>query len=144
MPLIACKDCGEPMSTDAKKCPKCGAKPPYRWTLGRMVVAGFILLVVAIAVFSPSSPEDQAARAERMDSASAQVACERAVREQLKAPSTAEFSEQRYGKGEQPGRWLVAGAVDAQNSFGAKLRNQWQCAVDVAGDTTTVVHVQVK
>lgn len=28
MALVKCKDCGNEMSTDAKKCPKCGANPP--------------------------------------------------------------------------------------------------------------------
>jgi len=28
MALIACKECGKPISSDAKSCPGCGAKPP--------------------------------------------------------------------------------------------------------------------
>lgn len=55
------------------------------------------------------------------------AACEASVRGLLKAPATAQFS------GETAARvgtdaYDVAGDVDAQNSFGALLRQRWTCS----------------
>ena len=75
-----------------------------------------------------------------------------AVREKLKAPSTAKFSEPGWNKEAKVvpygyHQWLCSGWVDSQNSFGANLRATWGAYVfrsDVAvrvdyielGDTT--------
>lgn len=63
----------------------------------------------------------------------AQFACEGFIKDRLKAPSTAQFSGETF-TGSAP-RWTVTGAVDAQNSFGAALRNSWSCIVRIDGDT---------
>lgn len=44
MALVKCKDCGNEMSTDAKKCPKCGANPPT--STGKKIVYGIVSLFV--------------------------------------------------------------------------------------------------
>jgi uncharacterized paraquat-inducible protein A len=47
MALVACKECGENISSKAKKCPKCGIK------ISRMSVSKFILItIVAIILVS--------------------------------------------------------------------------------------------
>jgi hypothetical protein len=48
-----------------------------------------------------------------------------AVRNRLKAPAGADFSScsENTAKRQPDGTWAVGGYVDAQNSFGAKLRN---------------------
>jgi len=66
---------------------------------------------------------------------SARVAARRAVLQNLKAPSTADFpwlstSETHLGNGV----WVVKGEVDAQNSFGAKLRHQWHVRLKWEGN----------
>lgn len=58
--------------------------------------------------------------------------CERWVRDGLKAPSTAKFSEQWVAGA---GPWTVYGKVDAENSFGAMLRQSWTCEVVLDGAT---------
>lgn len=65
MALVNCKDCGTDVSTDAKTCPKCGArmKPKsnvWKWVLG-LPLGGFVLLMV-IGSFEMGSPEEQQAR----------------------------------------------------------------------------------
>ena len=57
--------------------------------------------------------------------------CEDLVTENLKAPSTAEFDSSASGFG----TWTVTGTVDAENSFGAMLRSEFQCTVVVSGDS---------
>lgn len=62
--------------------------------------------------------------------AAAWTACERFVSEQLKAPSTAKFSgfdTEISDRGD--GRYIVQGYVDAENSFGAMIRNDYVCDV---------------
>jgi hypothetical protein len=58
----------------------------------------------------------------------ASIYCEERLRTKLASPSTAEFNPShdlswgRFGDTIQ-----LAGWVDAQNAFGAKLRRNWQC-----------------
>jgi hypothetical protein len=61
----------------------------------------------------------------------ARIYCEDEIRDRLKAPSTAEF-ESSYS-GTDP--VVVQGTVDAENSFGAMVRNSFQCSVTFSGDT---------
>lgn len=68
------------------------------------------------------------------DRAGAVVACQNAVLDQLKAPSTAEFSSRSETTADRVGsRWDVAGWVDAQNSFGATVRTVWGCTATYNG-----------
>lgn len=52
MALVKCKECGEKVSTEAKACPKCGAKPPKKTSF----VFWGIVIIVLLAVFV--MPED--------------------------------------------------------------------------------------
>jgi hypothetical protein len=70
------------------------------------------------------------------------LAAEAAVRQQLKSPSTADFGSV-LGEYQDPDRQVVAldngsyavhGWVDAENSFGAKLRSTWVCNIKLVGD----------
>lgn len=67
--------------------------------------------------------------------------CKAAVSAQLKAPSTADF-QSRFSVDYSLTKDLVtvSGYVDAQNSFGAKLRNDWLCTATVStnGDISDV------
>jgi len=60
----------------------------------------------------------------------AKYECEVFVKDRLKAPSTAKFSnEQAYTLQTQTDAFQVTGDVDAQNGFGAMLRNSFTCDV---------------
>lgn len=65
MPLINCKDCGSAVSTEAKACPKCGARMPRKTSLITKVLAGVIATSMAVAITGwvmgpPATPEDPA------------------------------------------------------------------------------------
>ncbi len=60
--------------------------------------------------------------------------CEQWVKNQLKAPSTAKFSDHAI-KSTGANNWTVTGAVDADNSFGAAIRSTWSCEITLDGDT---------
>lgn len=44
MALIKCRECGKEISTEAKACPHCGAKPPYRPSLAFVLIAGLLIV----------------------------------------------------------------------------------------------------
>lgn len=58
-----------------------------------------------------------------------QVIAQDAVKARLKAPSTANFDNWKVLKSKD-GTVLITGTVDAQNSFGAKIRNSFMVTVD--------------
>lgn len=64
MALIKCRECGSPVSTEAKACPYCGAKPQarasYLWLILGIPV-GAIVLFLGVG-FLNTSPEKSRAR----------------------------------------------------------------------------------
>jgi hypothetical protein len=97
----------------------------------------------AIAYLLPSLAEDPRERARE--------ACLEAVRDQLKAPSTATFTEvselgggdiaEAIGKSPRPGGnnfFTVTGKVEAQNALGVPIRNSFLCAAERSGDAWKV------
>jgi len=64
MALTKCKECGNEVSTTAKACPKCGAKPPRKMGLLTKVALGFLGLTFVMAFFgfrdrAPVAPATQ-------------------------------------------------------------------------------------
>lgn len=57
----------------------------------------------------------------------ARVVCEDFVKDRLKSPGSADFTEQTE-VGKYP-TWIARGSVDSQNTFGALMRNQYWCTV---------------
>lgn len=134
MALITCKDCGKEFSTDAKKCPNCGAKAPYRWSWWKIAIGVFVVLVAVNSVMHSSDPESRERSAQMAAEIDAEVLCKKAVRQRLKAPSTADFGSMRIAaKADGSGHDLI-GEVDAENAFGAKLRTKFICQVTRQGE----------
>lgn len=72
MALVKCTECGSQVSTEAKACPSCGARPPKRTSLVTWIVGGIFAVAVANIVISttgsppistapPPTPEQSAA-----------------------------------------------------------------------------------
>ena len=139
-----CPFCAELILAEAKKCKHCGEfltespsrasdkikTPWYKPTRsGKWGIALLSLMVVLAALGDnkrrPSSRLDTAHELQMIKAA------QRGVSSILKAPSTAEFPSPTFNRGAysisevSPGTYRVTGYVDAQNSFGAKLRNNW-------------------
>lgn len=61
---------------------------------------------------------------------------EKEVKAQLKAPSTAKFCRSsEYTVSRSSNTWTVSGWVDAQNSFGATLRNNFTVKITFSSST---------
>jgi hypothetical protein len=92
-------------------------------------VAAALILVAVGGGFRQSEPTPY----DPDNAGEAQAQCRDLVEGSLKAPATAEFGELSAAK--LLGEWTVTGYVDAENSFGAMLRNNFQCTVRVVDGT---------
>jgi len=64
MALISCKDCGSEISTNAKSCPKCGAKvPKTKWWL--WIPLGLVVAFLGFGLVAGNSPEAKEKAQER-------------------------------------------------------------------------------
>lgn len=63
----------------------------------------------------------------------AKSACRHFVDLQLKAPSTADYTDETATR-DSAGGWHCTGNVDAENSFGAKIRNAYSVTVEKRAD----------
>lgn len=163
--LIKCRECGKEISTQAAACPHCGCPvwqptegtPPKMepeekkrgpiWLL--LVIVGFLLFVAFSGLSSGSGAyrSSSGTRQKSYSEADYKSACyslaEEQVKKHLKAPSTASFcrmSEASFSKDEE-NTYVMTGWVDAENSFGAKLRSNWGIKVKVSGEKMTMVRL---
>lgn len=77
--------------------------------------------------------------------ASVYVLAKNCVKNHLKAPSTAKFSEMwecAFQKGEG-NVYMMTGYVDSQNSYGAMLQEQWSIMAEVNGDKASLVMLTI-
>jgi hypothetical protein len=144
MAMAACKECKRPVSTGAAACPHCGAPDPAsgtpeqqaaeetsaqeavtsdrRFMIGCLSV--FIGIPVLVGLLTWAFADDEP---DTGSPAEARYYCQEFVRDRLRAPSTAEFSDVSSTGGENT--FTVRGQVDAENAFGAPLRNRFTCEV---------------
>lgn len=125
----------EPGSTEfapavpATVSPPPGAPTKRGWGLGRWVIALLVLAGMYGCVSSLSgSPDD-----DEVSDYEVRMQCERWVKDRLKSPASAEFSGHNVA-GANPS-WTVTGVVDSQNGFGAMVRSDWTCSIQLDGDT---------
>lgn len=149
---MLCSSCGNEVGNGVKFCSRCGTVAPFR--RGELLKIVLVLAMVptlilgAVVLFSPrpsansspnSAPSANSPPSGRtvygVKSAEAKTICEQFVSRRLKAPRGASFSHvwdtEILGSGDGP--YEVRGFVDAQNSFGALLRNPYTCSVEAAG-----------
>ena len=65
------------------------------------------------------------------------TACQRVIKQQLASPSRADFpfsDKQVAYKGRN--RYVVESYVEAQNQFGAVIKNNWKCDIQYQGDSS--------
>lgn len=131
---------------NARKAPPANLNPPVAkkkpgFFVGCLVPVLVVLALLTVFVVMSNTPDAQRERAERDAPVLAELACERAVKAQLKSPASAEFgSTSVSGSG---AKYTVAGTVDAENSFGALMRNSFVCEVEVEGGRASVIDLAV-
>lgn len=148
MALIKCPACSNEVSSAAAACPKCGHPlKPQKKTSGCAVVIAIVFGLLLLSALvpnkdnAPSGGQRQAQYDENLVMVSACHEAQRRVKSRLKAPASAEFPGCVLGLGEyrfnivRVGREVeVDGYVDAQNSFGAKLRQRFRVRLHSSSD----------
>lgn len=66
MALVKCRECGKDISTQAKACPHCGAKPPYRPSLAFILVGGLLVAFGLKSMLGEDSPPPTPKTAEQI------------------------------------------------------------------------------
>jgi len=102
-------------------------------TKGCLIAFGlFVLFAILVSSCAKPEPKDSAL--------SAYIISQQFVEEKLRSPSTAKFPMFREAHvtniGE--GKYIVIAYVDAQNHFGATIRNNFSATVKYAGDNSWV------
>ena len=98
---------------------------------------GVLLLPVALIALVAVSCTPRSGDQSNGDGA-ALVACRRAVKDQLKNPSTAKFSDESFAR--SGSTTTVTGMVVAENSLGGKVTYSYSC--DYSGTTARVRPLQ--
>lgn len=132
MPLVKCHECGNEISTEAKTCPKCGAKvkkPVSRVTMLIVIALGIAFVGVSIQE-SGKSPEQKAAEEAEINASHHRYErgreAARAIKSALKNPSSAQWHTVLSNKDGS----LICIEYGAQNGFGGMNREH---AVFLAG-----------
>lgn len=142
--MIKCMDCGQDISDSSKKCTHCGCPTvksiraekerinQEQWnntspTIKKIstIVTVAILVLIAVCLFKACSGIDTE---DNYNTEGRAIVCaEMAVEDRLKSPSTADFCPSYEMTVTNLGgdTWKVTGYVDAQNSFGAEIREYW-------------------
>jgi hypothetical protein len=109
------------------------SKPTSCSAIGCAVILGLVVLVAIIGSFFNSSEKSTRGS----DQIGAYVYAQVFVKHRLKAPSTAKFCGFSEANVVTLGgdSYQVSGWVDAQNAFGAMLRNSFVCKLHKTGTT---------
>jgi hypothetical protein len=154
MTLIQCPDCGKTVSASAPACPSCGAsikkkleQKKARWGCVLLLSPFIVIGTLVFAWHQSLTPEERAAldreHQERDMSIEACLFSQKIAKAHLKAPATAEFpncygtdlNEYRIRANKGGDTIVVEGYVDAQNSFGAKIRTRFEATMSRTGAT---------
>src|SRR5262245_12555700 len=115
---------GEPVMSRWSQLPQRSARTPADILKEhpRTVAVAFVVLalIFLIGTVMPSGKGDKYG---------AEAAAHSFVRARLKAPSTADFSDD-LTFANNDGSYVVSGAVDAQNSYGTMIRTRYVCTVE--------------
>jgi hypothetical protein len=104
--------------------------------MGCLIATGVIILFIFIGICTSNGSSDS------NDCAGAYYEAKDAVKAQLKSPSSADFTGE-YNCSQSGSTYYITSEVDAENSFGAKLRRSWSASVTYANGSWTVNSVYV-
>ena len=137
---IVCKHCGRdlPAQPAASATPSSNVDMPAAKGLSAVgcagIVGGLVVLAIVGSMINSLSQEPSAAKPAH-DQVGAYVACQQFVEQRLKAPKTADFPSgaSQFTRMIGDGEYQVTAYVDAQNGFGALIRNNFTCVVNWTG-----------
>ncbi|WP_177344932.1 zinc ribbon domain-containing protein [Pseudomonas sp. PA15(2017)] len=136
MALIKCRECGNLVSTQAKACPTCGAKPKPKTSMITWLVLAVIIFFAlkSCIIGSPTGTKPPAASRSDCSDTLAHVMATNFVKRQLKSPTSAKFP---YTSDRDVSitkisdcRYQIHSYVDSQNGFGAMIRSRFSVIMD--------------
>jgi len=93
----------------------------------------FAIVVIALVVYfltkDDGTKTSQPATSNTPDKIDAYLVAKEFVKDELKAPATANFGDNYTFVDNQDSTYDLAGTVDSQNSFGANLRATWRVSL---------------
>jgi hypothetical protein len=108
----------------------------------KKVISLILALVMCLSLCACGGGNDTPRKSNRLEDGyghnefDAVVVAEKVVKSKLKSPSTAEFCKHReYTITCSGDTWTIKGYVDAQNSFGATLRNNFTVKITFTSST---------
>lgn len=127
MALAKCRECGAQISTEARACPHCGKKDPTgrHTSPAAWGCLAVIVLAIILATLEPDSPRTNTPST--IPPAQAEALCQTAITAKLRSPSTADFPAFRQIWAANDTAAMIVGVVDAQNGFGATVRDSLIC-----------------
>jgi hypothetical protein len=96
-----------------------------------------VIVAVGVVVFGGLIWVSHHSTADEDGGAYVKVACRDWVKDRLKAPTSADFSQESVSRNGQT--YVVTGAVDSANSFGAPIRNTYRCEATHDGEASHLV-----
>lgn len=108
-----------------------------------IVVVGFFLFLMTLIGKNSKSLQSEIMQSENLQQSNAKFECQEKVKRLLKTPSTAKFPSILEHNFTNLGNATIRvdSYVDAQNLFGATVRNNWTCTIDLTDyDTKSLVY----
>jgi len=143
MAIIQCRECGKEVSSEAKACPYCGAKPSKGLGIGALVliIGAVVLIGNMVTPGGGAAPVGQSGVNDMATSALG--ACMTWIKQSLHDPSSAEFMDSSSANAtEQDGVWTVIRAVRAKNAFNSTRLGMFECKMRSAGGDWILLSVK--
>ena len=103
-----------------------------RFILRSIIVVIVLVAIIAFIVIMVQECDSNSNQTKyNFDEVDMKIIAKDEVKKELKAPSTAEFSN--ISATENNGVWTITGYVDAENSFGAMIRNKFKVIIEDNG-----------
>lgn len=105
--------------------------------IGCLAIVGVVVAVFIYGMFTGDDEGDDGG-----GEYGARDVCEQFIEKRLRSPGSAEFSQTEAT--DNGTSWIVSGAVDSQNGFGALVRNRYDCEVrHVSGEDWRLVDLEM-
>ncbi|MEQ1663206.1 MAG: zinc ribbon domain-containing protein [Thiobacillus sp.] len=162
MSLIKCHECGNEVSTEAKTCPKCGAKVKKPTSLAAKLVVVLIGIGVVSAIVSGGDPGNASSRPEPANCKADDLQClgdkgiiaagvyckdsiERLAKHSVKwtdGTFETKFSRFRWRNKAKGEITYIGDKAEFQNGFGAFTPVVYECVM--AADSKTILDARVR
>lgn len=143
---IVCKHCKRDLVADIPVPAPIDQPKKKSSSTGVAIILLIVIACIAFGIYSSTRGGGSGGASPTDDpNSSAWYACQLFIKQNLKAPTTAAF--ERYsssGVFNQADGYHVTMYVDAQNSFGAKIRSSFSCVVTKVGTDWRLVDLKEK